>query len=118
MTRRPTPAASLALRSHSAVGLPLFLQAGCDVRARALLGRQPDPCPAAGVRPGSPDFGGRAAETLAELVDVTIPAVEAARGLDPVCRAICGYSLGGLFSLYAFVRIVSPSMGLMPGKPV
>lgn len=66
------------------------------------------PWPAAGVRPGSPDFGGRAAETLAELVDATISAVEAARGLDPARRAVCGYSLGGLFSLYAFVHAVSP----------
>ncbi|MBM6682574.1 alpha/beta hydrolase [Collinsella intestinalis] len=62
------------------------------------------PWPAAGLRPGAPDFGGHAAETLTELVKTTVPAVEAAHGLAPARRAICGYSLGGLFALYAFTR--------------
>ena len=66
------------------------------------------PWPAVGVRPGAPGFGGHAEETLAELVGAAIPAVEAAHGLAPARRAICGYSLGGLFSLYAFARDGSP----------
>ena len=62
------------------------------------------PWPAAGVRPGAEDFGGKATETLAELTGTVIPAVEAAHGLSPARRAICGYSLGGLFALYSFTR--------------
>ena len=48
------------------------------------------------LRPGEKDFGGRADETLASLAEM----------LDqtPGPHAICGYSLGGLFALYAFVR--------------
>ncbi len=65
------------------------------------------PWPAAGVRPGAADFGGKAAETLAELTGAVIPAVEAAHGFSPAHRAICGYSLGGLFALYAFVSEAS-----------
>ncbi len=60
------------------------------------------PWPAPGLYRGDPDFKGEAAVTLAELVDEAIPAIEQAEGLVPVKRAICGYSLGGLFSLYAF----------------
>lgn len=54
------------------------------------------PWPAPALRPGDKDFGGRADETLASLADA----------LDgtPGPHAICGYSLGGLFALYAFVR--------------
>ena len=66
------------------------------------------PWPAVGLHPGVPGFGGRAEGTLAELADEVMPAVEAAHGLVPARRAICGYSLGGLFSLYAFAREGSP----------
>ena len=62
------------------------------------------PWPAAGLYRGEPDFGGHAADTLAELIGETIPAVEQAEGLTPSRRAICGYSLGGLFALYAFAH--------------
>ncbi len=61
------------------------------------------PWPAAGLYRGEPDFGGNAAATLAELVDEVLPATEERWGLVPQGRAVCGYSLGGLFSLYAFV---------------
>ena len=51
------------------------------------------PWPAAGVRPGAADFGGKAAETLAELTGAVIPAVEAAHGFSPAhrwaFRALC-----------------------------
>ena len=47
-------------------------------------------------------------ETFAELTGAVIPKIEAAYGLAPAQRAICGYSLGGLFSLYAFAREGSP----------
>ncbi|WP_455136855.1 alpha/beta hydrolase-fold protein [Thermophilibacter sp.] len=62
------------------------------------------PWPAPGLREGEKDFGGRAAETLAELTREAIPVLEERYALVPVRRAICGYSLGGLFSLYAFAR--------------
>ena len=62
------------------------------------------PWPAAGIYRGEPDFGGHADETLADLLGEAIPAVEAAHGLTPAARAICGYSLGGLFSLYALTH--------------
>lgn len=64
------------------------------------------PWPAPGLRKGEKDFGGRAAETLAELTRAAIPALESRNGLTPARRAICGYSLGGLFSLYAFAQDV------------
>ena len=53
---------------------------------------------------GEADFGGTAAHTLAELTETLIPALEQAEGLRPSARAICGYSLGGLFALYALVH--------------
>ncbi len=62
------------------------------------------PWPAPGLRRGDADFKGEAAVTLAELKAEAAPALEARWGLEPVRRAICGYSLGGLFSLYAFVQ--------------
>lgn len=54
------------------------------------------PWPAPALRPGEKDFGGRADETLAALAEELDKA--------PGPHAICGYSLGGLFTLYAFVR--------------
>ena len=54
------------------------------------------PWPAPALRPGEKDFGGRADETLAVLAEMF--------GRAPGPHAICGYSLGGLFALYAFVR--------------
>lgn len=54
------------------------------------------PWSAPALRPGEKDFGGRADETLAALA-------LALGAADEPC-AICGYSLGGLFSLYVFAR--------------
>ena len=54
------------------------------------------PWPAPALRPGEKDFGGRADETLASLA--------AALDKAPGPHAVCGYSLGGLFALYAFVQ--------------
>ena len=54
------------------------------------------PWSAPALRPGEKGFGGRADETLALLAE----AFDAAPGP----HAVCGYSLGGLFALYAFVR--------------
>lgn len=62
------------------------------------------PWPAEGLYREEPDFGGRASETLAQLLTETIPTIEEREGITPRARAICGYSLGGLFSLYAFTH--------------
>ncbi|MDO5708899.1 MAG: alpha/beta hydrolase-fold protein [Coriobacteriales bacterium] len=62
------------------------------------------PWPAPGLYREEPDFGGKASDTLAELRNNVIPSLEAAAGLSPTTRAICGYSLAGLFSLYAFAN--------------
>ncbi len=52
---------------------------------------------------GGEDFGGGADAYLARLVD-RIPAFEAEAGLHITRRALAGYSLAGLFSLYALYR--------------
>lgn len=62
------------------------------------------PWAAPGLYHGDADFKGEAAVTLEELLDEAVPAIERAEGLAPAKRAICGYSLGGLFALYAFVH--------------
>jgi len=62
------------------------------------------PWPAPGIYRGEPDFGGQGQQTLSELVGTLVPALETAEGLSPASRAICGYSLGGLFALYALTH--------------
>lgn len=62
------------------------------------------PWPAPRLRSEEPDYAGEASSTLAELIQEAAPAIERAEGFLPSCRAICGYSLAGLFSLYAFVQ--------------
>ncbi|MBR3315521.1 MAG: alpha/beta hydrolase [Atopobiaceae bacterium] len=62
------------------------------------------PWPAAGLYRGEREFGGCAASTLAELVSEVAPAIESAEGLCPSSRSVCGYSLGGLFALYALTH--------------
>lgn len=51
-----------------------------------------------------PDFGGDAAATLQQLIAETIPQTEAQYGLQPPQRALAGYSLGGLFTTWAFLQ--------------
>lgn len=60
------------------------------------------PWRAPGLRRGAPRFGGDAVSTFYELRDTVIPLVEEQVGARPSHRAICGYSLGGLFALFAF----------------
>ena len=62
------------------------------------------PWPAPGLYRGDPDFGGNGAQTLDWLCESAIPAIERAANLHPKERTICGYSLGGLFALYAFAH--------------
>ena len=60
------------------------------------------PWPAEALYRGSEPFGGQATATLAEL-ERAQATLESAAGIAPCARAVCGYSLGGLFALHAFV---------------
>lgn len=62
------------------------------------------PWSAEGLYRGEEPFGGHASVTLDEIINEVIPGVEKSYGLRPRLRAICGYSLGGLFALYALVN--------------
>lgn len=66
------------------------------------------PWPAAAVFRGEPDYPGGADDYLEKLLTVLVPAVEdAVRGADgaaPEGRCLAGYSLAGLFSVYAAYR--------------
>lgn len=61
------------------------------------------PWPEKALTPDSPAFGGGAPEYLRALT-AAIPAFERERGIAPSARAICGYSLAGLFALYALLE--------------
>lgn len=50
------------------------------------------------------DFGGKADGFLERLVEKAIPAIEQEHGLEPSFRALAGYSLAGLFALYALTK--------------
>lgn len=62
------------------------------------------PWPATGLYHGDADFGGQAAETLAQLMGEYLPQAQKRFNLHPSRLGIAGYSLGGLFSLYAFAH--------------
>ena len=57
------------------------------------------PWPEKAVFRGQPDFGGGAGEYLRVLTQRIIPAAEA--DIRPAARAVMGYSLAGLFAVYA-----------------
>lgn len=62
------------------------------------------PWPAEALYRGEADYEGKAQETLRWLLEEVIPSCGREAGLAPKTRAIAGYSLAGLFSLYAFLR--------------
>lgn len=62
------------------------------------------PWPAKGLYRSDPDFKGNASEFLERLLEELIPGIETDQGLQPSKRAIAGYSLAGLFSVYAFAN--------------
>lgn len=53
---------------------------------------------------GGEDFTGGADAYLQELTEAIIPTVEKSIGFTPSCRVLAGYSLAGLFALYAMYR--------------
>lgn len=61
-------------------------------------------------------FGGKAADTLQELVS-QLPALEAPFAVLPVRRLLCGYSLAGLFALWAGTQTdLFPLLGSFSGS--
>ena len=60
------------------------------------------PWPAPKVFREGDDFAGKAPDYLALLTGQILPAVESLLEAPPVHRAIAGYSLAGLFAVYAF----------------
>lgn len=62
------------------------------------------PWPAPGVFRKQARFDGGADAYLKELTGEIVPAVEASLGFVPRFRAIAGYSIAGLFALYALYR--------------
>lgn len=62
------------------------------------------PWAAPGLYKGNDDFGGQADATIADILDRVIPSIEKQQEITPTKRAIAGYSLGGLFALYAFTK--------------
>lgn len=62
------------------------------------------PWPAPALYREEDDYAGGAAETLAWLVDEELPRRERELELSPASYAIAGYSLAGLFALYAFLH--------------
>ena len=80
------------------------------------------PWPAPGLMKKQPPFAGRAPVFLETLTQSIVPETEQALGLSDVNRALAGYSLAGLFTLWAlfqtdlFSRAVSASGSLWYDK--
>jgi hypothetical protein len=76
------------------------------------------PWPAPKAFRGGEDFGGGGPDYLREVIEEIIPAVEHRLPAPPTCRVAAGYSLAGLWALYAgyqsraFARIVCASASL------
>ena len=66
--------------------------------------RDMTPWPADRVFSDGEDYGGGAAAYLKRLTGDIMPKVEAELGFTPRKRGLAGYSLAGLFSLWAFYR--------------
>lgn len=62
------------------------------------------PWPAPRAFRGGRDFAGRGPDYLRELTERVVPETEARLGFAPDARWIAGYSLAGLFALYALWR--------------
>ena len=62
------------------------------------------PWPAPAAYSGQQPYKGHAQKTLDELLHNALPQAEREAGLAPKSRAIAGYSLAGLFSLWTFAN--------------
>ena len=63
--------------------------------------RDLSPWPAGRAFRGEEDFAGEAEHYLKDLTENIVPAVEATLPVSPSFRAIAGYSMAGLFAVYA-----------------
>ena len=61
------------------------------------------PWPAPALGRGQPPFGGKADAFLKELLEA-LPGIEARLGAEPQWVGLAGYSLAGLFALYAITQ--------------
>lgn len=81
--------------------------AGCPATVVQLTNanwnRDLSPWPGEGLG-GGEAFAGQGAAYLARLTQEMIPAIEQKHGLRPARRGLAGYSLAGLFALYAITR--------------
>lgn len=66
--------------------------------------RELSPWPEKRAFKGGADFGGGADIYLPELTTIIVPEVEAEIGFTPSSRVLAGYSLAGMFALYAMYR--------------
>ncbi len=66
--------------------------------------RELSPWAAPAAFPGTPDFGGEADGYLQKLTGQILPSIEERLPQKPTYRVLAGYSLAGLFSLYAAFR--------------
>lgn len=66
--------------------------------------RDLSPWPAQKVFRGGADFAGSAEAHLRRITEEMIPVIEAQMGVQPRRRMIVGYSLAGLFAVYALYR--------------
>lgn len=62
------------------------------------------PWPAPRAFPKGEDFGGRSGAFLRDLQQKILPEAEASLGFSPGVRLLAGYSLAGLFALYALTK--------------
>ena len=62
------------------------------------------PWPAPRAFPKGEDFAGRADAFLQSLLQKALPEAEASLGFSPGVRLLAGYSLSGLFALYALTK--------------
>lgn len=75
------------------------------------------PWPTEALYRGEEAYAGKAPETLEWLLGEVMPSCEQQAGLAPRARAIAGYSLAGLFSLYAFLHEPSlTAVGCLSGS--
>ncbi len=66
--------------------------------------RDLSPWPAPGVFHGQGDFSGGADAYLKKLTEHIVPEAEKTLGFSPSVRSVAGYSLAGLFAVYALYR--------------
>lgn len=64
---------------------------------------QMSPWPAPGLYKGDADFKGGADGALELFLNERVPQIEREQGIVPTRRAIAGYSMGGLFSIWALL---------------